>query len=366
MWMQLLFYIFLTCLVIQVFYLLIVFIGIFKKQRETSDLKPVSVVIAARNELVNLKSLLPKLLSQDYQEFEIILVDDQSEDETEDWLRKDYDGIDNFKYIRINSTPAHIHSKKYALTIGIKQAKNPVILLTDADCFPVSDQWIRTMASKYVEGKKIILGYSGYIREKSFLNYFIRYETLITGLQYLGWAGIGLPYMGVGRNLSYLKNFFIEKKGYKKFQTVTGGDDDLFVNEHATSKITSTALGKEAVTLSKPKNTWRDFFTQKLRHLSVGRYYKRRHKLLLSLFSITQLLYWGAFLILLFGEIELYFLGLGFLFRLVVLTCIVAITSRRLGNPFNIAGVLVLDICFTLYYIFVGTAALFSRKVRWS
>lgn len=357
-------YIFFASVGIQVVYLLMLLSGIFKKAKGDQELLPVSIIIAARNELDNLRILLPKLINQQYDDFEIIIVDDRSEDDT--ILLKDDPAYKNVKFIRIEKTPEHIQSKKYALTIGIKQAKNPVILLTDADCYPVSDQWIRVMASAYKKKKKIILGYSGYITKKSFLNYFIRFETLLTGLQYVGWAGIGIPYMGVGRNLSYLKSFFQEKKGYRKFQSIVGGDDDLFVNENATAANTSFVIGREALVLSEPKETWKAFSRQKLRHLSIGRFYRKRHKLLLSLFSITQILTWVAFLWLLITGGELYFTGLSFLVRLIVLAMVLAITSRRFGHPYNVIGVPVLDFCYTFYYIFVGTAALFARKIRWS
>lgn len=357
-------YIFFTAVGIQVIYLLMLLAGVFKKADKNQEVMPVSIVIAARNEFENLKILLPKLISQDYYDYEIIVVDDRSEDDT--MLLKDDPAYSSVKFIRIDNTPAHIQSKKYALTIGIKQAKNPVILLTDADCYPVSDQWVKAMASSYTINKKIILGYSGYISKKSFLNYFIRFETLLTGLQYLGWAGIGIPYMGVGRNLSYLKSFFQANKGYKKFQSMVGGDDDLFVNENATAANTAFAIGREALVLSEPKETWKAFFRQKLRHLSIGRFYRKRHKLLLSLFSFTQILTWVTFLLLLFSGAELYLAGLSFLIRLVVVAIVLAIVSRRFGYPYNVIGVPVLDFCYTFYYIFVGTAALFARKIRWS
>jgi glycosyltransferase involved in cell wall biosynthesis len=357
-------YTFFTAVGVQVVYLLMLLTGIFKKTKGSQELLPVSIVIAARNELDNLRILLPKLVNQQYDDFEIIVVDDKSEDDT--MLLKDDPAFRKVKFIRIDNTPEHIQSKKYALTIGIKQAKNPVILLTDADCYPVSDQWVRIMASSYTGNKKIILGYSGYISKKSFLNYFIRFETLLTGLQYLGWAGIGIPYMGVGRNLSYLKSFFQANKGYKKFQSMIGGDDDLFVNENATAANTSFVIGREALVLSEPKETWKDFFRQKLRHLSIGRFYRKRHKLLLSLFSFTQILTWVTFLVLLITGGELYVAGLSFLIRWIVLAIVLAVVSRRFGHPYNVIGVPVLDFCYTFYYIFVGTAALFARKIRWS
>ena len=357
-------YIFIAAVGIQVLYLLLLLTGIVREPGKSTEPLPVSIVIAARNEYENLKILLPKLINQQYDDFEIILVDDRSEDDT--LLLKDDPAYEKVKFIRIDKTPQHVQAKKYALTIGIKQAQNPVILLTDADCYPVSDQWVRVMASAFTGKKKIVLGYSGYISKRGFLNYFIRFETLLTGLQYLGMAGAGIPYMGVGRNLSYMKSFFQEKKGYRRFQSMVGGDDDLFVNENASASNTSFVLGREALVLSEPKETWKDFFKQKLRHLSVGRFYRRRHKLLLSAFSSTQILTWVTFLPLLLAGGELYFVGLSFLVRLVVLVVVLAVASRRFGHPFNPAGVPVLDLCYTFYYIFVGTAALFARKVRWS
>jgi glycosyltransferase involved in cell wall biosynthesis len=158
------------------------------------------------------------------------------------------------KMVNIDSTPAHVNGKKYAITLGIKAAKHDWILLTDADCRPNNEQWIRVVSERCSEDKNFVLGYSAYEKRPGFLNLFIRFETLLTAIQYIGFALAGNPYMGVGRNLAYRKSVFLENKGFNNFLSVTGGDDDLFVNQHATAKNTAVVLGRRCTCEFVPKN----------------------------------------------------------------------------------------------------------------
>jgi hypothetical protein len=127
-------------------------------------------------------------------------------------------------------------------------------LLTDADCRPHSELWIQSVSEQCASEKEIVLGYSPYQKEKGFLNLFIRYETLFAALQYVSYAILKNPYMGVGRNLAYRKSLFLNNKGFNGFLGVTGGDDDLFVNQHANGSNTSICVGEKALVYSVPKN----------------------------------------------------------------------------------------------------------------
>src|SRR5690606_33778770 len=122
--------------------------------------------------------------------------------------------------------------KKYGLTLGIKAASHEWILLTDADCRPNSRRWIRSMSRYFDEDTQFVLGFSPYRATAGLLNLFIRFETMLTAIQYFSFGWLGNPYMGVGRNLAYRKSKFLEEKGFNNFLHVTGGDDDLFVNQH--------------------------------------------------------------------------------------------------------------------------------------
>src|SRR5690349_11485174 len=165
--------------------------------------------------------------------------------------------------VHVNRLPAHVNAKKYAITLGIKAAKFEWLLFTDADCRP-GDQWVRSMSSQFNNETSFVLGFSPYVKMLGVLNAFIRFETIITAIQYISFTLLGRPYMGVGRNLAYRRSIFLDGKGFNNFLNVTGGDDDLLVNQHATATNTVVHVDENALVYSKPKLTWSTFFNQKI------------------------------------------------------------------------------------------------------
>src|SRR6185436_19414615 len=126
----------------------------------------------------------------------------------------------------------------------------------------------------YKDNVEIVLGYGAYHKTKGLLNKLIRFETFHTALQYLSYALAGVPYMGVGRNLSYKKDLFLRNKGFASINHVPSGDDDLFINKVATKKNTKVLIDRDAITRSIPKTTWGAWLRQKARHYTTARYYK--------------------------------------------------------------------------------------------
>jgi glycosyltransferase involved in cell wall biosynthesis len=345
----------------------IIFISAFKRKAVEAPLaapEPVSVIVCAHDEEQNLRDLLPALLTQNYHQFEVIIVNDRSNDNTYDFLLEQTKLDSRVKMVNVKDTPAHVNSKKFALTLGIRAAAHDLILLTDADCRPSSDQWITSMASK-ASSKQFVLGFSPYQEKPGFLNAFIRFESLVTALQYMSFALLKNPYMGVGRNLAYRKSLFLEKKGFNNFLHVMGGDDDLFVNQHANGANTTVQLNSSSLVLSVPEKTLSGFFYQKIRHLSVGKRYKTGHKVLLGLFTFTWMLTWFVGLPLIFLYEYYYFIIIALFLRCAMLTWAVQSVTKRTGVKFNLWLVPVLDFVYPIYYISTGLVAMFTRKVRW-
>lgn len=367
----LLLFLFGLAVLVQLYYYVVRFVRVLRHAPGTATAgqpaaEAVSVVICARNEKSNLQRLLPQLMKQQYSSFEVIVVDDCSQDGTKDYLeeaKKQYPGL---RSIHIEQTPPHITAKKYALTMGIKHAKNDILVLTDADCLPASDQWLAGMAEAFKgEQTKLVLGFSQYEKQPGLLNSFIRFETLHTGLMYVGAALAGRPYMGVGRNMAYRKSFFLEKKGFIKHRTVTGGDDDLFVNQHARKGNTAVKYGKDTLVYSVPKNTWKEWYRQKLRHMVAGKFYKKRSKLRLGVYTAALLVFWITFVALLSLGIEPYWVVGGFLIRTIFLYYLMVAGSKRLGAQFTSWSILLLDFLSVFYYFFLGLAAFFTKKTTW-
>lgn len=327
---------------------------------------PVSVIICAHNELHNLKALLPLLYRQRYKNFEIIVVDDCSDDGTLDFLNHEKKQQPLLKVVWIKQRPKHVQSKKYAITLGVKAARYDKLLLTDADCRPGSDLWVTGIAAELREKKIFVLGYSPYYVGKGLLNYFIRYETLHTGFLYISSAIAGFPYMGVGRNMAYKKSFFMEKKGFCRIQQLVGGDDDLFVNRHATSTNTAINIHPNTLMYSFPKQTWQTFYRQKVRHLGVGKYYKKKDQYWLGLLSFSSIVLWTCFLMLIMDESERYWSIASFLVRWGLLFAVIKIAGKKLNDPVNLAILPILDVLHVFYYIVIGTKALSTKNTRWN
>ncbi len=261
--------------------------------KNNGALPPVSVVICAKNEADNLTEYLPKILSQEYPEFEVIVVNDCSWDNTEDVLREYGKIFPNLKTILIKEDEYYKHGKKFALMVGIKGTKYEHILFTDGDCYPNTSHWIQEMMQGYDAGREIVIGYGPYKKEKSFLNKLIRFDTFMIGMQYLS-AGISnKAYMGVGRNLSYKKDLFFKNKGFATHYHITSGDDDLFVNQAATATNTAVVIAKDSFTYSVPSKTWNDWNRQKARHLSTSGLYTSSSKNRLIFLHAANYLFWA-------------------------------------------------------------------------
>jgi cellulose synthase/poly-beta-1,6-N-acetylglucosamine synthase-like glycosyltransferase len=290
-----------TTWVVQMIYFWAIYLrlGIYKSSVNQNETKPVSIVIAARNEYHNLIRNLHLILEQDYPSFEVVVVNDASDDESEEYLQTLSRKYSHLNVINIRSNLNFFKGKKFPLALGIKAAKNEFLLLTDADCHPASPNWISEMQNNFNDKTQFVLGYGAYETGKGLLNRLVRWDAMHVAMQYFSFALLGQPYMGVGRNLAYRKSLFTEKKGFTSHYQISGGDDDIFVNQNANHHNTNICISPEARTYSIQARNFSEWFQQKRRHLSTAPYYKTRHKFLLMLWSFTQMLFFvlGIFLL---------------------------------------------------------------------
>jgi len=297
-WREALLALFALITLVQLFYYLYFFRRLASYRptdKRQSQQHPVSVIICARDEAANLTKNLPGVLLQQYPStHEVIVVNDNSTDESRYLLAELQKTFKKMNVVELRHEAKLISGKKYPLSIGIKEARHEILLLTDADCVPASENWIQKMQDAYDEEAEVILGYGAYHRKPGLLNKLIRFETFHTAMQYFSYALAGTPYMGVGRNLSYKRQQFFNQKGFSSINHIPGGDDDLFINKIANAKNTRIVIDPETFTLSEPKRTWKDWHTQKVRHYSTARYYKQKHRILLGLYAAANFLFYPA------------------------------------------------------------------------
>ena len=357
----------LAALAIQIIYFL-AFLWSFARDGDErkGDPRPATVLVCAHNEESNLKELIPRLLEQNHPELEIVVVLDRTSDGSRLFLETAAGTHKNLRCVDVPVVPAGVNGKKYGLLQGIREAKHDILLLTDADCRP-GREWASVMTSAFRRDTTIVLGYSPYLKTSGLLNTFIRFETLLTGIQYLGLARLGFPYMGVGRNLAYRKSFFTSTNGFDEIMTVTGGDDDLWVNRNARAGHTRVQMGAASLVWSVPKTSWKDFLQQKTRHLAAGLRYRPASRVLLGIFHASYVLSWLLFAVVLFliSSIPLLII-IGFVGRLLLFTGLVIFASTRVGDKIPPWPVILLDFLYVFYYLSTALRALFTRTVRWT
>lgn len=358
-WSEIIFYFFAVVTTIQVFYYLRFFslIAFYKpKQKIQTQQHPVSVIVCARDEDENLARNLPGVLVQTYpSSFEVVVVNDNSVDDSKYILQELKKKFKSLNVVELTQEAKLISGKKYPLSIGIREAKYEILLLTDADCVPASEFWIEKMQNAYDENTEVVLGYGAYHKKSGILNKLIRFETFHTALQYLSYALAGIPYMGVGRNLSYKKGLFLRNKGFSSINHIPSGDDDLFINKVATKKNTSIIIDPDTITRSIPKTTWRGWLKQKSRHYTTARFYKPIHKFLLGLYFSTQFLFYPL-LIICFIFYDWRFVAATFGIRFLIQSFIFYKAMKKLDEKDLWPWFLFLDAWLFFYYIIFAPA----------
>ena len=333
------------------------------------QLPAVSVIVCAHNEYENLQDYLSILLEQDYPCYEVIVVDDSSEDGSDLLLERWSRQYGNLYHTFVPRGARVLSNKKLALTIGIKAAHYDYLLLTDADCRPESKHWIREMMKGFANQQtEVVLGFSPYFEKSDLLNHLIGYDTLFNGLQYMGMARAGKPYMGVGRNLAYKRETFFSVGGFKGLLGNRAGDDDLFVNRIANAANTVVVNNPNSIVWSVPKTTWREWFHQKRRHLSVSPQYRTKSKIQLTLEPLSRGIFYASLLIsAIVGNIELISIALAlFLLRLLVQLIIINVSARRLNMRGYSLGLIAYDIILPLITLYMMlTQPLQKKPLYW-
>lgn len=362
---------FLIFITIQLVYAFVYYMKLIKYPKQEvlpQNWQAVSIIVCARSEFQNLQVLIPTLLALDYPNFELIVVDDASWDGSTRYLEELQKTEPRLKAVFITEDMKKQYvGKKLALSLGIKAAKNEILLLCDADCVPSSNQWIKHMVQAYHTHPEteLVLGYSPFNKTAGFVNLIARMENTYTGLSYLSYAIKGDPYMGVGRNLSYRRSLFFKNKGFATHLHIAPGDDDLFVNEVANRKNTAVCIHPNAFVMTNSKMSFGEWFQQKKRHNFAGKYYKKEHQTRLGLFAFSHALLWLCFFA------NLFFIN-SFAWALILLGLywiikwpLMFYSFKKLKQSALFIWVPVFDLLFVVYNLGFGFITLFGKQKKW-
>lgn len=231
--------------------------------------KPVSVIIISDNNARELNDNLKFFLSQDYSaSYEIIVVVSRDEDGTSDVL-KSYGKHPNLYTTFVPDTSRYMSRRKLAITLGVKAAKNDLILLTDAVCRPYSDHWIDNMSAKCHDGINLVIGYSNYSDDASQFKIFCRLHNEYT---FMYEANKGIAYSTCGNNLLFRKSIFMSGRGFQGNLKYVRGEYDFLVNKYADYGNVAIATSPDSAVVEEApsKKMWKNknmFYVETRKHL---------------------------------------------------------------------------------------------------
>ena len=336
----------LLCLIIIYCYNLILFIKFAKyKPSKSTYSVPVSIIICAKNEENNLKLNLKHVLQQEYKDFEVIVVNDQSIDGSKYYLESLQNKFDNLVVCNLDEKINTRKGKKFALTIGVKLAKHENLLLIDADCKPNSKKWVEEIVNCF-KNNNVILGYGSYEKTKTILNRFIRYDTYLIAKQYFSFLSFWISIYGSWEKFSIYKKCFFENKGFANHMHIASGDDDLFIQEVAVNNRVGIVVNENTHTISQSHKKWIHWIYQKRRHLTTSRFYDLKFKILLTIYPLTQL-FFGYHYLFFFMSVEYFLIML--LLKLLISYTINYSSMKKL----NVSDLYLLHPMYEILYLFI-------------
>jgi len=325
-------------------------------------LPPLSVIICAREEEKSLRLYLPLVLSQDYPQYEVIVIEDNSSDGSKEVLDNLVLQYPHLRYTSIGSK--ELPGKKGALLYALKMASFSHLVFTDADCYPASDKWLTAYGEKFAGGADIVLGFGAYTDIGTLLSQVVQYETLLTSMQYHSWWRAGLPYMAVGRNWGYHSKLNPQGELFYHLPPISGGDDDLLLQKIVRGANTQVIFNQDAITWSAPPKGWREWIAQKRRHTTAGRYYMHKYRLRLAIFFASHAGWIGLSLMGLssgYGSILLIIIIL----RWVVMIRRVIFWKNLHHSKLILNFTVIMDVLFPFYLIAIGLASMITPKKNW-
>jgi len=242
----------------------------FRPQKVTKALPNFQVIICARNEAQRLKKYIPLWLAQDYPRYTVVLADDASDDETVDLAAKWGKQFAHFRYIR---KPEKTRSgKRDILSYALADAKEGQIVLSDADCWPTDQNFLKSLAKRIGDRPVVYVGFGHYAIEQFWPGILVHFETIHAARQYMLGAWLGFSYMGVGRNMGYPRDWGLAAVEASRVGGLNSGDDDMAIQRGSPVRVMPLDFSG-AVTYSEAPVTWKNWLNQKHRHMSTSIHY---------------------------------------------------------------------------------------------
>ncbi len=340
-----------------------------KKKPVAMQQVPVSVIVVVKDAANSLLKFLPRMMSQQYSQFELVVVNDQSHDLSELLVKEYQSQYSNIKLVDLESAVTTIRGSKFALSMGIRCATYEHLLFTDVECCPTSSHWLEKMADNFVSQKQIVLGYSSYEKRNNLFNRLLHFDNLHNAVQYFSLAMCHSTYRGDLKNIAFTKALFYAQRGFASHNHISCGEEDIFISRAANRQNTAVEFSPESFVLLQhkiPYSYWKNH--------KMGLYYTRkmntlRNRLTLSFYALINLLFYVALVLAIIGSLAnkpLLFTILGIAgARIISQYLVYGIAASKLKEKQVIPFLLIYDIIFAVmnpyYYL---SAQIYHHKFR--
>ncbi len=360
-----------SILFIFVFFLLIIFLvlnllfysslnRLFKFQKLKSSSLKISILVAAKNEEKNISKLITSLKEQNYSNelYEVVIIDDDSSDNTFSVVKTEIEGLENFRIIRAREKI--YQAKRGVLEVGIQNSINPYIVITDADCTS-NKNWLLRFANSFEDKHDFVFGIAPYFSKKSYVNKITRFENLRAQILMFSFAKLGFPYSAASRSFGFTRKAFEKIGGYRNTIETLSGDDDLLLREAINNDLKiGMVTSEDALVFTDSKPTYSEYQKQKFRHTSTSFHYSIVNKSILGLWHITNLILLFSIT---FAIIDTVFI-LPFFLKIVLDVFLLNSFQRNFSYKFNFIEILIFQLIYEaqIIYFFLNAK---KYSIRW-
>ncbi|MDQ1771381.1 glycosyltransferase [Labilibaculum sp. A4] len=343
------------------------YIQLFKKEKKTNHnikTEPVSIVICVKNEGCYLQENLSLFLEQEYPDFELILVNDGSEDETETIIKEFQKRYPHLRSTKIPLDDKFQHNKKLALSIGIKAAKNEKIIFTNIHSKPSSSKWLQEFVNSWDKG--VHIGYANFENKKGFFYNFLKFDLLSKNIKSAGFASSGNAHSGNGDNLGYKKSDFFANKGFVKHSHFEAGYDHLMVFQLAKLSGASVCLQPEAKINLSSICAFDQWIRINRHYYKCRKYLPFKIRLLTDLEPISKMIFYSISIYALLFTHLYFFVAIIYLTKIILIGTLFKISTRHLKeeNLFLSSYLYEIFVLFSKIY-FLSTNFILSKSNQW-
>ncbi|MES2761471.1 MAG: glycosyltransferase [Bacteroidota bacterium] len=325
----------------------------------------ISIVMSARNEAETIEECLKQIIKQNFpkQFFELILIDDASEDNTYDLALKILEQSD-LSYQLIKQT-SH-KGKKHNITEAIQRSKGFAIITSDADVIYRNPNWLLTISNYFKNhAPDMLIMPIDFETKPGFLAKSQIVENLALTAITAGYTGIQKPFLCSGANLAFTKSAYDRVLGYRSHLHISSGEDVFLLED--LKKINSRVhyvLMRELIVKTKPLTSFKSLFHQRVRWAYKAKYNSNALNLFAGFIVLAaNVLFLALFVAILKKSVIIPYLSIFVVAKCVFDFLLLFLASNFLGRSKYIWWLIPFECIYWTYALIIGITSIFLKPL---